>query len=59
MSWKPTRRAVSKEEAQDRDDEQSGCHEIDDKAIGDLCRGVVRPMMGREARFQDVKENGG
>lgn len=44
-----------KEEAQDRDNEQSGCHEIDDEAIGDLCR----PMMGREARFQDVKENGG
>lgn len=26
--------------------------------VGDLCRGIVRPVMGREARCLDVKENG-
>ena len=26
--------------------------------VGDLCRGIVRPVMGREARCPDVKENG-
>ena len=58
MSWKPTKKAVSKEEVQDKDNEQSGHHEIDDEAIGDLCRGIVRSVMGREARCPDVKENG-
>lgn len=58
MSWKPTKKAVSKEEAQGKDNEQSGLHEIDDKAIGDLCRGIVRAVMRREARCLDVKENG-
>ena len=58
MSWKPTKKAVSKEEVQDKDNEQSGHHEIDDEAIGDLCRGIVRSVMGREARCPDVKANG-
>lgn len=58
MSWKPTNKAVSKEEVQDKDNEHSGHHEIDDEAIGDLCRGIVRSVMGREARCPDVKENG-
>ena len=57
MSWKPTNKAVSKEEVQDKDNEHSGHHEIDDEAIGDLCRGIVRSVMGREARCPDVKEN--
>lgn len=45
-------------QCQDKNNEQSGCHEIDNKAIDDFCGSIIGPVMGREARFQDAEENG-
>lgn len=46
----------SHQPCQDKDNKQLRCHESDDEAVGDFCRGIVSPVMGRDARFQDAND---
>lgn len=46
-------------QCQDKSNEQSGCHEIHDKAIDDFYRSIIGPVMEEKPDVRMLKRMGG